>query len=314
MANEPNRAEEELKRYAAARRAQAPTELHAADRRLLQGEVARVYGKRGEEAAWWKRVLLAPRFAWGVSLMAIFGISFLALQKQAPRQAMNAASAVKELDQNLAQRPEGVEAQRDEKKEKSVEASAAPENVIVTASKPVSAPAAVAPPAIMLEPAGEVRLQKMVEAPKRVEPEKLLATAAPKNEMYFLNSAPQTQVKDRTDAAAASQVLNRFRFQESGRLLVVVDSDGSSYSGATLSQQSGTNTFLVSGTNRTLNQRVEFRGRYFRMAPQQLQFQQNQNQTRQAQEQLAREQVRVQGQAVVGNNNQVQVDAQAPSQ
>jgi hypothetical protein len=42
VANEPNKAEEELKRYAAERRAQAPTELHAADRRLLQGEVARI--------------------------------------------------------------------------------------------------------------------------------------------------------------------------------------------------------------------------------------------------------------------------------
>lgn len=327
MANEPNRAEEELKRYAAERRAQAPTELHPADRRLLQGEVGRVYGgSKGAGEVWWKRVLLAPRFAWGVSLVAILGISFLALQQPAPRKEIEGARPLEDKrDQNLTQRREDVEAQREEKKEKDLAAVSADSVLTVapataSAATPLPEPSAptVAPPPLVAEPAGEARLRKMAEVPARVETTRAAAKAmAPptqQNERYFLNSAPQEK---NLEAAKRIEVLNRFKMQEAGQLLLVDDADGSRYSGLVVTQALGTNLFTVSGMNQTLKQPVVFRGQYFRVPSQQSQApQQNQNLTRQTQvqDQLARDQVRVQGQAVVGTNNQVQVDAQSPAQ
>jgi hypothetical protein len=341
VANEPNRAEEELKRYAAERRAQAPTELHGATRRMLQGEVARVYGGRKREEVWWKRVLLAPRFAWGVSLVTIFGISFLALQQPAPRRDREAetaaASAAKEdVSQDLTQRREEAETLRDEKKDVNLAVTPAADSVVPGAPPPVTVAPAPAPkpaPASTLnaantpaapEPKAETRLRKAAEPAARVEvvaatggAAKVSAATVQQNEFFLENNISQAQMKNK-DAAKAAEVLARFKLQEVGRRLVLQDADGSQYAGMVETQKMGTNLFSVRGTNRTLNQRVDFRGQYFRMAPQQseavLKQNQNQNQTRQAQEQLAREQVRVQGQAVVGpNNNQVQVDAQAPA-
>src|SRR5436853_5755669 len=85
MASEPNNnAEEQLKRYAAERRQRAPAELHPADRRALQQEVARVYGSASGKARSWRRWLVTPQFGWAAALTALLGISFLALQRPVP--------------------------------------------------------------------------------------------------------------------------------------------------------------------------------------------------------------------------------------
>jgi hypothetical protein len=133
---------------------------------------------------------------------------------------------------------------------------------------------------------------------------RVAATAvADEKSVYFLNQAPQAK-----DASARKpvQVLTRFKMQETGPgpELRVDDADGSRYDGLVVSQRAGPNSFRVTGTNKTLQQPVVFTGQYFRIDSPQMQQQQLR---------LAPEQVRVQGQAVVGTNNQVQVDAQAPT-
>src|SRR5687768_9917112 len=74
MAEEPNkRMDELLKAYAEKRRqdAGAPLELHPATRRLLQGEVARVYAK-GSSGSWLHRVLLYwPRMAFATACVVV---------------------------------------------------------------------------------------------------------------------------------------------------------------------------------------------------------------------------------------------------
>ena len=324
MANEPNRAEEELKRYAEERRAQAPTELHPATRRMLQGEVGRVYGgSKKESVSWWKRVLLAPRFAWAMSLAVICGISILALRQPGRTREEAVGSKEQEKVLELTQRRKDAETQRDEKKEMdsakpladAAAVSVAPVTVApaATTPAPVPVPAPTAAP-VLPKPgmAGEDRSRAMREAPVKREPiapQKALGGVAPvqQNERYFLNSAPQS--KDKLEAA--KNVLTRFTMQGAERNLVVVDADGSLYSGARVSQAGGTNAFVVSGTNRTLNQRVDFSGNYYRAPLQQPQV--NLQQQTQNQIQNAQEQVRVQGQAVVDNKNQVPVDAQGPA-
>ena len=84
MANEPERPIEKLLRAAAKERrdeAGAPFELHPADRRLLQGEVARKFAQRLRATRsfadilgpWW------PRFAWGIALLAVLGVAIWVL-------------------------------------------------------------------------------------------------------------------------------------------------------------------------------------------------------------------------------------------
>src|SRR3954468_23483388 len=79
MTPEPdNKMDELLKAYAKKRaeEAGAPPELHPATRRLLQGEVARVYAKKaGSPSLPWYRsaLLLWPRFAFSAGNMVVFG-------------------------------------------------------------------------------------------------------------------------------------------------------------------------------------------------------------------------------------------------
>ena len=80
MANEPERPIEKLLRAAAKKRrdeAGAPLELHPANRRLLQGEVARRFAKPKRETRSFSEVLgqLWPRLAWGVALFAVLAVA-----------------------------------------------------------------------------------------------------------------------------------------------------------------------------------------------------------------------------------------------
>ena len=79
MANEPERPIEKLLRAAAKKRrddAGAPFELHPADRRLLQGEVARRFAQPQPEGRSFLRGVarLWPRFAWGLPVLAVLGL------------------------------------------------------------------------------------------------------------------------------------------------------------------------------------------------------------------------------------------------
>ena len=80
MANEPERPIEKLLRAAAKKRrddAGAPFELHPADRRLLQGEVARKFAQPERESRSFAELLgqLWPRFAGGVAILAVLALA-----------------------------------------------------------------------------------------------------------------------------------------------------------------------------------------------------------------------------------------------
>jgi hypothetical protein len=80
MANEPERPIERLLRATAKKRrdeAGAPLELHPATRRLLQGEAARKYpaAQRTRRSFFQGLGQLWPRFAWGVGMLAVLGVT-----------------------------------------------------------------------------------------------------------------------------------------------------------------------------------------------------------------------------------------------
>ena len=80
MANEPERPIETLLRAAAKKRrdeAGVPFELHPADRRLLQGEVAWKFARPRPDTRPFAVLLgqLWPRFAWGIGILAVLGLS-----------------------------------------------------------------------------------------------------------------------------------------------------------------------------------------------------------------------------------------------
>jgi hypothetical protein len=80
MANEPERPIEKLLRAAAQKHrddAGPPFELHPADRRLLQNEVARKFAKSQRESRSFAEVLgqLWPRFAGGIAILAVLGLA-----------------------------------------------------------------------------------------------------------------------------------------------------------------------------------------------------------------------------------------------
>lgn len=128
--NAPNPIEQLLQRYAQQRREQAggPFELHPADRRQLQDEVARVYGpgKRPEARrgfAGWLGVL--PRFGLALGVFAILGLILAALwydskspgphqqfanNTAAPKQSPPPAEPAKGEPTATATRDAGVEA------------------------------------------------------------------------------------------------------------------------------------------------------------------------------------------------------------
>src|SRR5437879_4426053 len=79
MSMEPERPiERALRDYAKKRREEsgAPLELHAATRRLLQGEVARQFGKNARAPRTFLQVLATswPKLAWGVGVVGLMAV------------------------------------------------------------------------------------------------------------------------------------------------------------------------------------------------------------------------------------------------
>lgn len=93
---------EMLLRAAAKKRrdeAGAPFELHPADRRLLQGEVARQFASARREPRSWHEVLgqLWPRFAWAFAILGILGVAVWCLLPVSSRNAQTALLARKDM-------------------------------------------------------------------------------------------------------------------------------------------------------------------------------------------------------------------------
>lgn len=364
MAEPKHNADELLKSYAAERRKSAPTELHPATRRVLQGEVARVYGSAERGALpWWKR-LAALRFAWSLALVGILGLSVVSLRqpnepKELPTQAKK-ADAEKDMSVGL---------------EVALETGAAPaknDNLpspserLLTDSASLGEPSGPRgfgggtppPPARATAPtvtaAGEApvvlgrELKKLKADEARGEAESLernVAAAAPaaaaapvllqadkvqaqQQTLFFSNFANAPGQMPATKAVAArgaaqAQVLNRFSLDQRGAELQVRDEDGSLYKGLLTTQQQAQAmyAFRVTGTNNTLRQPVVFTGRVVQTQVPAL-AQQQQTRQRQSADQYQRAdratqnsfydntQMRVQGQATVGQSGTVVVDAQ----
>jgi hypothetical protein len=117
--------------------------------------------------------------------------------------------------------------------------------------------------------------------------------------------------------------LNRFRMQQVGESVRFEDSDKSVYAGPVTAQGAGTNSFRAVGTNLTLRQPVVVTGRFYKTqapAPAQqpgAQYQGGARQALGANQQYSGsypEEVRVQGEALVGSSNRIQVDAQSSTE
>jgi hypothetical protein len=323
MATEPNNAEEQLKRYAAERRKDAPVELHPADRAMLQGEVARVYGQRRAAKPFWRRWLLGSELGWAIALIGILTISFWTLRQPPHKEEHDAVKSAPPAQP--AQAPVTTPAENKPAAETRAAASPKPEPapVVVQPEPPRTvAPmsAATAPTRARAEALPDVR-QKKVEVTKAAAPASKPAGqvgAADELQLSFSNSAPPPtaniagqnaldtkNAKDLFANNGPSVVLNRFTMRQTGSRIQFEEADGSKYEGSVSLDANGNNAFRTRGTNRTLRMPVDFTGNlYLNNAAQN-----NANQQRQLR--LAPDQPRIQGQAVVGTSNQIQVDAEA---
>lgn len=351
MAEPNHNADELLKSYAAERRKSAPKEFHPAARRILQGEVARVYGAARGELPWWKK-LAAPRFAWSLALVGILALSIVSLKRPPGELPAQAKKADAEKDMSL-----GLEvALETGTAPAKADNGPSPSERLLADSASLGEPAASARgfgggaggarPAPTV-PAAEApvvlgrEVRKLEAKEARSEAESLDRTvaavaAAPApvqlqadkeqapQVLFFSNSAmpgqmPAAKAVAARATTAQSQVLNRFSLDQRGSELQVRDEDGSLYKGLLTTQQQAqaTYAFRVTGTNNTLRQPVVFTGRVVQTQVPALAQQQQQTRARQDQYQRAAQnsfydnnQMRVQGQATVGQSQTVMVDAQ----
>jgi hypothetical protein len=179
-----------------------------------------------------------------------------------------------------------------------------------------TAPAASAPP-----PVRKVTVDNSVADTASVEAKTgeraKDSLARPEDELLFSNLAAVGRPADANsgfDAGSnladfSGQVLNNFRMIQTGAKVQFQDADGSQYSGSLSVLNSGTNSFRASGVNRTLRMPVVFTGNVYR-ADNNLAVVAQQAASR-ARALVPEQQVRLQGQALVGDTNQIPVDAQA---
>lgn len=360
MAEPNHNADEQLKRYAADRRAQAPRELHPANRRALQAEVATIYGRGAVAGPWWRRLII-PQFAWGLALVAILGLSVLTLRQPTPPPTEIPAAKEKKESQAKDSVSLGLEValeSADEKKQErdlSLRDAPSPSERWLAENAPRGRTAPSAP--ARADIADREMTEAKTAAGRRVEEERLSRTRevaatpppaasapAPKAELgavvkqnaptqvlSFSNFAAPAQKPQASRAAAgvagdsraAENVLTRFTLLQAGDQLQVTDADGSLYKGNVVTQQPAQNfyAFRVSGTNNTLRQPVTFTGQVVQVQTAAGQAVLNNTYSRNAQNQNNSfydnsQQLRLQGQAQVGPNANVNVDAQnvAPAQ
>jgi hypothetical protein len=298
MANEPNNAEEQLKQYAGERRQQVPGEIHPATRNLLQGEVRRTYGSPEEE----QRSKLRLRWLQALAAIAILAAIPIFLLPRSPIENVQEATPA---------RPGAVPLPTEKRKgEAPIVLSDTKEPVAPIVVAPAAAPpASVTAPIKSREAAAAELARRLNEMPRaRAIPASASAANNSNSKLLFANSVSN------------QQVLNRFHLEQTGeRLKITEASDGSVYSGRVFSQAAGADNFQAAGFNRTLNQAVILTGQVVRV--QTAAAQQRSSQVSPSQDAAAgtgnannSQDVRVQGNAIIGNT-QYKVDAQAaPSQ
>jgi hypothetical protein len=190
MANEPERPIETLLRAAAKKRrdeAGAPVELHPADRRLLQGEVARKFARPQPQTRSFAARLaqLWPRFAWGLGILAVLGLSVW-LMLPPPRQA----------------KPEALLA----RKEPAPEAVPANE----PAPAPTAAPATIAPPPGLPAKTKSAELASAeTPAPALASPARQLGAAPPLLAKDTAAARDEWQAREKLELSAPAQLADQ---------------------------------------------------------------------------------------------------------
>lgn len=298
MANEANNAEEQLKQYAAGRREQAPPEMHAATRNLLQGEVRRVYG--GPEVE--RRTRTRLRWMQALAALAIAAAIPMFFLPRNPKESVQEATASK---------PGAVELPTERKR------GEAP--IVLSDTKEPVAPVVVAePPSAAAAP--QPALTRSAPAPRSLDAQAEKRKAVAKDEALAATGAMAVaNTLSMANIVSNQPILNRFNFEQNGARVRISEADGSVYPGRVTSQQNGNDVFYAAGMSRSLNQAVTFTGQVVR--PSLASTRQQQQRTLDRESEFARNtlsnfdpnvsvtDVRVQGQATVGTS-QYKVDAQ----
>lgn len=326
MANEPNNPEEQLKDYAAQRRQLVPQQIHPATRNLLQGEVARTYGAAERTP----RAGLRLRWLSALATLAVLAAIPLFLMPRSPETKNSKESRPTSAEEvTLPTAAKSGEAQielSDAKKTIAPPPSpTASEPLASAASAPIVAADSVREEATAPNRAMNMQRVRSVETLTKTEARKTMkdieASAAATVEPVSRNQK-LSFVNNATDP----QVLKRFEIQQIGQTVRITDIDDKSvYAG--LSTTNG--VINAAGINRTFKQPLTFTGQVLRTslstANQQRPVQtlnataNNNNSGAQNQSyfnnasvnaNVNSEDVRLQGQAKIGNS-QYQVDAQA---
>ena len=274
MANEPERTIEKLLRAAAKKRGEeagAPFELHPADRRVLQGEVARRFARPAHEARWLPHRLarLWPICVGAVGIIAVLGTAIWLLMPVTgnERSAMSLAQNQTMGDTEAAKLPSspplaspampppppgpgGGEMSGGLASVETPSPARASEIRQLNELPPQLAKDAIVAPDLheAKEKLGLAASAQLADREKK-EPVQLAApggasSLAPAgavsdafpfaNSQRFVQSvpAPNAQAVFTDKAAPARPVLASFQLQQAGSQLQIVDGDGSVYSGS----------------------------------------------------------------------------------
>lgn len=230
-------------------------ELHPAPRRLLQGEVGRVHGQKSSapSRSFW------PRFAWGVSMVAILtvGVWVLVRPQKKSKETAPAPTEIAGYVQNAVAPTDGLRAPAENRADSSVArvpSESAPATVVPGATPPAAAAGKIQVGDVDREKkvaakdlaetksrATGVELPAMVAASGAVAGGAQLAQEQPAN-YNFRNASAERQMFANAPAkkagakisAAQANLLNSFQLEQSGNRIRIVDNDGSVYEGALL--------------------------------------------------------------------------------
>jgi hypothetical protein len=299
MAEPNHNAEEQLKRYAEACRKQPAPELHPATRAMLQGEVARTHKKRVEKQSLFTRWQINPAMLWVLPIIGL--IVALVLQRhESPKKNATENQEKMVAPMSAASAPQEAEVVKQKVETLTSEAKKEVSKDSVAVVAPTAAPAATAPGA-----GGDVRSRQDETRVARA----FARTEADEN-LSFSNLAPPARQQAVSLNNMEANVMNRFQMERTGLRVRFVDADKSVYDGRVVGSNGATNMFRAEGTNQTLKAPVVITGQYYNVRPSGGVAQQQQPQLR-AQLADANEQTLLQGQAVVGRSNQIQIEAQS---
>ena len=221
-------------------------ELHPASRRLLQGEVFRIRGRKSATS----RRIYWPRFAWGTSMLAVLAVGVWVLLSSQKKSEITSpaigaggyvqdAAVAKDSQRTLA------ETQTDSRPTQ-----------VATASAPKGV-------ATALPPAVEVDRTATVAAFVRTE-NAAPSTQRPSAQYNFCNANTagsgiatlQSKTERAQSSAAGSSLLNSFQLEQQGNQIRILDHDGSVYDGNLLAD---TREKGLAEASRSRNGRLESR-------------------------------------------------------